>query len=490
MQNNFILMTDSYKLSHHKQYPKGTTKIYSYLESRGGVYPKTLFFGLQYYMKKYLEGVRITKEMVDEADSFSKAHFGSDIFNYNGWMTIVNECGGKLPIRIKAVKEGTLVPVSNVLMTIENTHPDCAWLTNHCETLLMKLWAPITIATNSFYCKKTIAAALKESAKDLSSLPFKLHDFGYRGVSSEESAGILGMSHLVNFMGTDTLNGILYANDYYNPSGVFNMYGYSVPASEHSVACSFGKENEGEYFRNMLKSYPTGYVSVVSDTYNVYNFVETMSKENKDEILNREGKVVFRPDSGDPILVNSKLIDILWNVFGGTYVHGYKLLPPQVGIIQGDGIDAEMIQKILDMANAKGFSADNWVFGSGGGLLQKFDRDTQKFAIKASYGEKYERVLYTTMVSHECDVTIVGFPIQKDPVTSAGKKSKAGILKLHKMLHNSFMTISSVDTPKAQFESYNDELELVFEDGEIKREQTFDSVRRIAENYFNYELRE
>lgn len=155
--NNFILQTDSYKLSHYKQYPQDVTKIYSYLESRGGKFSKTLFFGLQYYILQYFVGVRVTVKDVEEANNFSKLHFGCEIFNYDGWMYIATELDGKLPLKIKAVKEGTLVPVSNVLMTIENTDPKCAWLTNHAETLLMKLWAPITVATNSFYSKRVIA---------------------------------------------------------------------------------------------------------------------------------------------------------------------------------------------------------------------------------------------------------------------------------------------------------------------------------------------
>lgn len=468
MKSNFILMTDSYKLSHFRQYPEGTTKIYSYLESRGGLYPKTLFFGLQYYLQRYLTGKVVTEEDVEEARAFSNKHFGTDIFNYDGWMYIAKELDGRLPIRIKAVDEGSVVPVSNALLTIENTDPKCYWLTNHCETLLMKLWAPITVATNSFYSKLAIAKYLEETGSDLSSLPFKLHDFGYRGVSSEESAGILGMSHLVNFMGTDTLLGIVTANNFYQ-SG---MCAYSVPASEHSISCSFGPEAEKSYFLNMLKQYPTGIVSIVSDTYNVYEFVKTMSQSFKEEILGREGTVVFRPDSGDPVEVNSRLIDILWSEFGGTYQNGYKLLDPHVRLIQGDGIDLKMINSILGMAKTKGYAAENWTFGSGGGLLQKFDRDTQKFAIKASYGE--------------CNG--VGYPISKSPITASDKRSKSGILKLHKS-YGEFNTFSSFSFTPEMFNGYADELKVVFENGAMKRRQTFDEVRSIAESYFKSELK-
>ncbi|MFW6219725.1 MAG: nicotinate phosphoribosyltransferase [bacterium] len=469
--NNFILRTDSYKLTHWKQYPEGTTKVYSYLESRGGEFEKTLFFGLQYYLKKYLKDVRITVDDINEAEKFSKAHFGTDAnFNREGWEYIVKRLGGKLPIRIKAVKEGTVVPVSNVLATIENTDPNCYWLTNIVETLLLKLWYPITVATNSWYCKKMIKKYLKASGGVTDGLLFKLHDFGYRGVSSEEQAGIGGMSHLVNFMGTDTIRGIVFADNYYN-SGIC---GYSVPASEHSVACSFGKENEEEYFLNMLKTYPTGIVSIVSDTYDVFNFVKTMSNKHKKEILNREGTCVFRPDSGDPVEVNSILIDLLWDIFGGKFVNGYKLLPPQIRLIQGDGIDRKMLKKIMKMLVAKQYSVDNIVFGSGGGLLQKFDRDTCKFAIKASYGERI------------INGKLEKFEIIKTPVTSKSKRSKGGMLKLHKS-GKYFNTFSSTNDTNQMFNSYMDELETVYENGEILREQSFDEIRKLSEKYLDLE---
>jgi nicotinamide phosphoribosyltransferase len=469
-KNNLILMTDSYKLTHFKQYPKGTTKVYSYLESRGGVHDKTLFFGLQYYLKKYLEGNVVSMEDIDEAEMFSKLHFGNDLFNREGWEYIVKRYGGKLPIKIMAVKEGSLVKNSNVLMTIENTDPNCFWLTNVLETLLMKIWYPITVATNSFYAKKIIAEALENSAENLDSLPFKLHDFGYRGVSTEEQARVGGMAHLVNFMGTDTVYSIMSANEFYNKEE-FKMYAYSVPASEHSVACSYGKESEEKYFLTMIENYPTGILSIVSDTYNVFNFVETMSDKFRNKILSRNGTVVFRPDSGDPVEVNTKLIDILWKKFGGTYVKGYKLLDPHVRLIQGDGIDINTLKEILNQMMANGYSADNWVFGSGGGLLQKFDRDTQKFALKASYIE----------------INGKGKAISKDPVTSKGKRSKAGILKLHDS-GREFTTINSVDESESMFKSYHNALELVYENGEIKREQSFDEIREKSNQYLELEL--
>jgi len=468
MRNNFILQTDSYKLTHWKQYPEGTTKVYSYLESRGGKFDSTLFFGLQYYLKEYFEGQVVTQEDIIEAEEFSKQHFGVDtMFNKEGWQYIVDKYDGKLPLRIKAVKEGNLVPVSNVLLTIENTDPKCFWLTNHAETMISKLWYSITVATNSFYSKKLLKKYLKETNGNFDVLGFKLHDFGYRGVSSEETAGIGGAAHLVNFKGTDTILATRFLREYY---GANQMTAFSVAASEHSISTAFGKENEEDYFLNMIRKYPTGIVSIVSDTYDVYNFVGTMSKKHKEEILNRNGSVVFRPDSGDPIEINMKLIDVLWNIFGGTYHNGYKILVPQVRLLQGDGVDYDMMEKFLSTAKANNWSTDNWVFGSGGGLLQKFDRDTQKFAIKASYMEQ--------QIGDE----IIGKSIVKDPITMSSKKSKPGILKLHRS-GGKYSTISSERETKPMFNSYTDELETVFENGELKRFQNIEDIRKISESY-------
>jgi len=481
--SNFILKTDSYKLTHFKQYPKGTQKVYSYLESRGGKFPKTMFFGLQYFLKQ-LEGSVVTMQDVEDANEYCKMHFGHDLFNYNGWMYVVKRHGGKLPVRIKAVKEGSVVSTHNVLMTIENTDDNCYWLTNALETMLMRIWFPITVATNGFYAKKEIAEFLEDTGCSLDGLDFKLHDFGYRGVQSEESAGIGGMSHLVNFMGTDTTAANTYANEYYNPDVQYKMYGVSVPASEHSVECSWGRDDEEGYFLNMLDNYPTGIVSIVSDGYDVFNFVKTMGTKFKEKILARNGVVVFRPDSGDPVEVNMKLFDTLWNIFGGTYNDkGYRVLDPHVRLIQGDGIVFDMknstINKMLSMAKANNIAADNWVFGSGGGLLQKWDRDTQKFAIKASFGIR--------KIEGSHGYALKELDLVKTPVTSKGKTSKSGKLKLHP--HNGgFTTISSADNTKEQFAGYIDALETVFENGEIKRFQTFDEIRKIAGEFLEIEM--
>lgn len=464
MENNFILKSDSYKASHWKQYPAGTTKIYSYLESRGGKFPSTLFFGLQYILKHFEE--TITSQHIDEAEDFFKQHFfgNGELFNRSGWEYIVKEHGGKLPLKICAVPEGTLVPAHNVLMTIENTDPKLFWLTNYAETLLMQIWYPITVCTNSFECKRIIKKYLEETNGDTSSLPFKLHDFGFRGVSCYEQSAIGDAAHLVNFMGTDTISGIRLAMKHYNDS----VCGFSIPASEHSTITSWGLENEVDAFRNMLKQYPAGFMACVSDSKDIYNACDKLWGDVlRDEVLARNGTLVIRPDSGDPVEVNSRIIDILWNKFGGDYSRKhFRVLNSHVRIIQGDGIDINTIEDILKMYKTKGFSAENIAFGSGGGLLQKFDRDTNKFAIKCSYAE------------------INGKPVNvyKDPVTAKGKVSKMGRLKLHNHPNSGlFSTYSSASEPAHQFNSYLDAMELVFENGEIKRKQSFEDIRKIAD---------
>jgi len=457
LKENICLTTDSYKASHSSQYPPGTSKIYSYLESRGSEgdqYGYTVFFGLQYIIKKYFTKP-VTKEDVDRAEIFWNEHFGFKVFDRSKWDYIVDNLGGVLPIRIKAIPEGTKVSLKNVLATIENTDDNCYWLTNFLETIILQVWAPITVATNSSHCKDLILKYLDETGTP-EAIAFKLHDFGYRGVSSMETAGILGAAHLTQFMGTDTIAGIILAMEYYDAE----MIGFSVPASEHSTMTSWGRDNETGAYRNMLEIYADApIVSIVSDSYDIFNAVSHIyGEELKDQILSRPGKVVIRPDSGDPVEVNRALIKALWEKFGGsTNEKGYKVLDPHIGLIQGDGIDYEMIGKILEMLKAEGFSADNIVFGSGGGLLQKFNRDTLKFAIKCSYA-----------VINGQEVNV-----QKDPVTAKGKKSKSGRLKLVKT-DSGYITMSSNEPG---FEEAHDEMVLVYENGKMYNTQTFDQIR-------------
>lgn len=461
---NLLLLTDSYKASHYKQYPKGTTNVYSYLESRGGEFDKTLFFGLQYFLKNYLAGQVVTQEKINEADEFFTQHMGPGTFNREGWEYILNEHDGKLPIRIKAVPEGTVVDNKNVLMTIENTDDKCFWLTNYLETLLVQVWYPITVATQSYYCKEIINGYLEQTG-DPAGLPFKLHDFGFRGVSSVESAGLGAAAHLTNFMGTDTLAGISLLQQFY---GAKEMPGFSIPASEHSTITSWGREGELAAMENMLDQYPTGLVACVSDSFDIFKACsEYWGEALKEKILSRDGTLVVRPDSGDPVEVVVKCLEILGEKFGfDVNDKGYKVLPPQIRMIQGDGVDIDTINEILFAMAENRWSADNIAFGSGGALLQKMNRDTQKFAFKCS------------------SITINGDEreVFKEPVTAAFKKSKKGRMKLSKIkgwddYSRKYETLTQSDEG---FQEAEDCLITVFENGELKAEYSLTDVRELS----------
>ena len=274
---NLILLTDSYKFTHWKQYPNGTTKVYSYLESRGGKFDNTLFYGLQYFIKKYLSGKVVTDEKIRQAKKFVDSHLGPGFFNENGWLHILEKHNGRLPIRIKAVPEGTSVKTGNVLVTVENTDPEAPWLTNYIETLLLEIWYPITVSTLSREVKKLLVTYLKKTTTHDSEgikniVSFMLHDFGFRGVSSVESAGLGGSAHIVNFMGTDTVAGILLAQEFYNTE---NPLAFSIPASEHSTITSWTEPLEVKAFENMLDQYPTGLVACVSDSFDINRSIVT-----------------------------------------------------------------------------------------------------------------------------------------------------------------------------------------------------------------------
>ncbi len=318
-QENILLLADAYKYSHHKLYYPGTTKIYSYLESRGGQFDETIFFGLQYFLKYYLQGEVITTAKIDAAESFLQEVFGrNDVFDRSKFDYIVEKHGGKLPVRIKAVPEGAAVPVNNVLVTIENTDPACFWLTNFLETLLMQVWYPCTVATQSRVIREIVTEYFRETAPEsaMASIDFILNDFGFRGVSSVESAGIGGASHLLNFRGSDNIMGSVMAKRYY---GASQVYGQSIPATEHSICTLLGEEGELEVFKHILKTFPTGTIACVSDSYDIFKACSKYwGTELKELVLSRDGVLVIRPDSGDPVFTLLKVFDILMDKFGFT----------------------------------------------------------------------------------------------------------------------------------------------------------------------------
>jgi len=453
---NTLFLADSYKISHHLQYPPGTSTIFSYFESRGGKWDKTVFFGLQYILKKYLCGVVVTKEMIDEAEDLFQQHFGSNIFNRSGWEYILEKHGGKLPVRVRAVPEGTVVNTRNVLFTVENTDKEVAWLTNYLETLLVEAWYPITVATNSWACKQLMIKYLHESSDSLDTLPFMLHDFGYRGVSSVESAGIGGAAHLVNFSGTDTLAGIVLAREFYGAS----MPGLSVPATEHSTMTTWGRDGEREAIKSILERIKGG-VGIVVDSYDIWNVLNNvLGNELKEVVESREGFLGVRPDSGDPTVVVRKVLDILGDKFGYTKNgKGFKVLPKYLKVIQGDGISFDSLGPIMQSVVDGGWSVENLVFGSGGALLQRLDRDTQRCAFKCSMA---------VVDGEERDVF-------KDPVDDPGKKSKKGRLVLLKE-DSEWKTVTEKERGERE-----DVLVTVFEDGELKTDWDWDEIKKRTE---------
>lgn len=461
MMQNPLLRTDSYKITHWKQYPPGAEIVYSYLSSRGGMFRKTQMIGLQYDLYEYLAGTFFTRDDIDEAAWVASEHLGSrDYFNREGWEYILAAHGGRLPLRIRAIPEGHVVNTHNALVTVENTDPKVPWLTNWIETLLLKVWYPITVGTLSREIRQVIGASLEKTGTP-ELLPFKLHDFGYRGVSSEESAAIGGLAHLVNFQGTDTLAAIHLARHYgYNEP----MAGFSIPASEHSTITSWGKSHETDAYRNMLEQYPTGFVACVSDSYDLRNAVENIwGDQLRNQVISRNGTLVVRPDSGEPLPVILRTFDGLWEKFGGhTNEKGYRVLAPCVRVIQGDGVNFHSINQIIKGINDAGWSMDNLAFGMGGALLQSVNRDTQKFAFKCSAIRRNG----------------VWYGVFKQPATDIGKTSKAGRFAVSNA-SGQFVTMTVSDN----VEEPGDMLETVFENGEVTREYSLKQIRKVAHSY-------
>lgn len=409
--NNILLDTDSYKVSMWKQYPPGTEYVSSYIEARKGPFPLVTFFGLQHLLEEL--ATPITAEDVMYADKVWTAQ--GLPFNRDGWMRIVEKHNGKLPLRIQAVPEGTRMEDGNVLVQVVNTDPEFFWLTTWVETKLMRVWYPTTVASLSATIRDMIRKRLELTADDPDfELPFKLHDFGARGVSSVESASVGGAAHLVNFMGTDTGPALLHAMRYYNAPMAGTAA--SIPASEHSTITSWGKEGEVEAFRNMLNQFGDGMLlACVSDSYDIYNAVDNLWGEQLREQVEQMGALlVVRPDSGDPRKVPAEVVRRLDAKFGSTLnSKGYKVLN-NVRVIQGDGVNLDSIRDIMDSLIDEGYSISNIAFGMGGALLQASDRDTMSFAMKASAicidGEWHD--------------------VYKDPITDSGKRSKRGRLAL------------------------------------------------------------
>ncbi len=453
MDKDFLLRTDGYKLTHWRMYPPGTTALYAYLEARkGGNIP---FFGLQYYLMKYLAGPVVNPRQIYDATVWSKAYMGAGHFNADGWWHVLNDHNGVLPLSIRALPEGTVVPAHTPMLTVENTCERCYWLVPWVEGLIEKVWYTSTVAWLSRSVKNVIKDAFVRTGSDLARLPYALHDFGYRGASSDESAGLGAMAHLLNFRGTDTLLGMAYAQYYYFTEAVAQ----SIPASEHSTVMTWGRRFEAEAYQHAITQFD-GPISMVSDTYNIYEAVdEIWGGVLHREVVNRRSPVVIRPDSGDPLQTILYCLNSLDASYGHTLTPtGHKLLDPCVRIIYGDGMTPAMIAFVLkDVADA-GWAAENLVFGMGGGLLQKVNRDDLSFAYKASWAivNREER------------------EFSKAPVTDAGKQSKSGRFSVYRTIEGTYITAT-------EDAALDDLLEPVFVDGQLLKYQSFAEIRSRVE---------
>lgn len=392
-----ILLTDCYKLDHRRQYPEGTTEVYSNFtarQSRVDGIDEVVFFGLRYYVQRYLiEEFDIWFDMdedeaVREYEDMVKAYLGPDALG--GDFSHIRDLHRLqcLPIRLKALPEGSKVKIGVPVLTIVNTLPQFFWVTNYLETCLSNtLWLPITSATTALQYRGILDRAYKGRDSNEWFKDWQCHDFSYRGMSSLESACLSGAAHLLSFKGTDTVPAVSFLKKYYSIQDDTVIAG-SVAATEHSVMMASGDDKE-TFTRLLTDVYPKGIVSVVSDTWDLWHVVGNILPSIKDLIMSREGKVVIRPDSGSPLLIlcgdekgeteleRKGLIEALWDIFGGTVNdEGYKVLDPHIGAIYGDSITPERAKSILFFLKRKGFSPINVVFGVGSFSYQYATRDT------------------------------------------------------------------------------------------------------------------
>lgn len=464
-EDNIILDVDSYKLCHQAMYGRlGVTGAFSYIEPRS-LAEKVLYFGLQMWIKRLKP---VTMEMIDQAEAFFEAHIqgGKEIFPRKDWEKVVNVYGGHVPLRIRSIPEGTVIDTRNALVTIESTDPELAWMVAYFETAMLRaVWYPTTVASRSMHVRNILKKYISETS-DLGiaeAIAFMFHDFGARGVSSKESAGLGGAAHLATgAMGTDTITGALFANMYYNSP----MSAYSVFATEHSIMTMRGPDGELKTVNDLIDEFGRfgvgTLISIVSDGYNIFNLARQYTQGAlRQKILDMGIKLVVRPDSGDAVTVILELLKIFEEGFGVTInSKGYKVLNV-VRILQGDGLSSpEDFERICMAVKAAGFSIENMVFGQGGGLLQMVNRDTYKFAEKTCAAE----------------VDGVWIDVFKDPITDSGKRSKKGRLTVVKNRVGEFMTIRISDMTEDHIEV----METVWENGRLLKEYTLEEIRSRA----------
>jgi nicotinamide phosphoribosyltransferase len=473
---NIVLLTDAYKYSHPDLYPDDLEYMVNYMESRGGIYKETMMFGMRYIIKKYLAGKVLNRQMIEDADiklNGVGGVFNKPVFNKQRWIDMLEKYDGVLPVRIKAVREGTVVPVNNVLLKSESTDKEFAWIVGHLESLILRVWYPITVATLAFECKKEIGSAFKKAGYSdefiKGYIQYVLNNFGFRGVSSNESDIIGGMAYLANFMGSDASNSSSEFIRYYDAK---QMYGKSITATEHSVTTMLGEAGEKEFLRNFLKKTSDRTSACVMDGFDLMRAVgDYLGGDLKDLVVNRTAPIVVRPDSGDVLITLKNLFELLFEKFGYTTTSiGNRVLPDYIRVIQGDGVNLGSIKEIYKMLRREKIDPINLFLGMGGKLLQaEIDRDTSKYAIKLC----------------KCIIGGVSYDVQKNPkefnskgeyVTSF-KKSKKGDPKLVKTA-NSYYTFTPDHT---EFDNLKCELEMIFENGIVYNTSTAEEIREMSD---------
>lgn len=478
---NPLMYTDFYKTDHRRQYPEGTTEVYSNLTARGSKIESIdhiVVFGIQYFIMEYLIR-RFNRDFFYEPKEIVineyKRRLDSSLGEDSVPLDHIEELHdlGYLPIEIKALPEGTMCPLRVPCLTIKNTLPNFYWLTNFLETLLSNsLWGMMTSATISSKYKEILLNWANKTSDNIDFVDFQGHDFSMRGMWNIEASCMSGAGHLLSFVGTNTIPAIDFLERYYNARTSSALIGCSVPATEHSVMCLNGDNSEIETFERLItKVYPKGIVSIVSDTWDYWKVITEYLVELKDTINNRDGKVVIRPDSGDPVKivcgdqtsdiehVKKGSIEMLWDIFGGTInSKGYKELNPHIGLIYGDSITLDRANEICKQLEQKGFSSTNIVFGIGSYTYQYNTRDTFGFAVKSTFGK----------------VNDVGKPIYKKPKTDDGLKNSAkGLLCVDYDKNNKLVCFENVSSDREK----QGLLKTVFKDGYLKTETTLNEIR-------------
>jgi len=489
---NPFLATDGYKVGHHLQYPQGTELVYSNFTPRSNRYApkgcdKIVVFGQQMVMREIQDMFEKGFFNLSREEACGTIHKEYSLYlgdDYDVSHIKALHDLGYLPIKVKSLPEGSTSPIGVPVLTIYNTLPEFYWLTNFLETLISNLlWKPMTSATIAYQYKKNLLLWAEKTDKDNKGfVEFQGHNFSMRGMDSIFATVSSGLGHSISFLGEDSLPVIHGAREFYDEEGPVV---HSVNATEHSVMCSGTKDDEIGTFRYLMSQFPTGILSVVSDTWDLWKVLHTYLPELKEEILAREGKLVIRPDSGDPVEIicgdpiyttytdelphinedarRKGVVEMLWDTFGGTINdQGYKVLDPHIGAIYGDSINLERQEQICERLEEKGFASTNIVLGIGSFTYQFNTRDTFGFAMKATYVE----------------VNGEGREIFKDPITDDGtKKSAKGLLMVNSAGLGEGIVLGMRDQCTWEEETKG-LLQTIFDDGHFHNQTTLTEIRK------------